>query len=235
MKKILKVFSSLCLVLVVGAAVLLSGCAKKYNVNVQATVGGGVYARGTNSVSVIGDNEVEQGKDFQISIEANPGYYIQKLTVNGKAVDISTWAADSDGYVTRHVYAVSKVEEDKNVVITFGAKIKNIKFVFVNSSYASIANESYLEYKVPCHKDFNLFKFDFDGTGAGEAEDIFYMKRPDASYVALSKFALNSVNGTLYVKLKDGYTGTGVMDQIQSDLDAIITAVEGCERIYPAA
>ena len=65
---------------------------------VSASAGGTVVIQAKDNVSVIGENEVEAGDKFNIRIEANIGYYIEKVTLNGTAVDMSTWVKD-DGYI----------------------------------------------------------------------------------------------------------------------------------------
>lgn len=154
MKKFIKVFSSLCLVLVVGVAVLLSGCTKKFNVNISATAGGEILQQATNSKSLIGDNEVEQGKDFSLVISANPGYYIAKVTVNGKAVDMTDWELDGYSVPTYHIYAVKNVQADVKVVVTFEAipQAGNLTFRANSSSGDVIATY----YNIPCFKLFSV-------------------------------------------------------------------------------
>lgn len=150
MKKFLKVFSSLCLVLVVGAAVLLSGCAKKFGVQVTASDGGSVTAKG-KSLNYIGKTiEVEQGKNFTCHIMADSNHYIARVVLNGKDVDISSWDKDEEsGYLIDHYYEIKDVQNDAKVSVHFGKRAGVLTFNFTSGDPVSFDVERCTEYTLP--------------------------------------------------------------------------------------
>ena len=214
MKKFLKVFTSLCLVVVVACAVLLSGCAKKFNVNVAATEGGNVYKVGSESVSLKGDNEVEEGKNFRIAISADDGYYIEKVTLNGKNVDIAGWSSH-----TYHIYVLPKVKADAKVVVKFAVieGTGNFTFNFVDNNGFTVDSVSY---SIPKNVQFALFNK--AGETSGDA-DLFFDTTGKGQLVVCLRNDTNSFN----VKESD----TTKIAEIKTKLDGIFTAEKGCTKL----
>lgn len=220
MKKFLKVVSSLCLVLVVGAAVLLSGCTKKYTVTISASVGGNVYKLGSEAVSLIGENEVEEGNDLTLAIFANAGYYIKEVAVDGKAVDMSDWAKKED-YVVSHEFTLSDIKADTNVVVTFAVQIKTLTFRFIDTQNDN-AVKATQAYKIPCHTTFNLFNPDGDSSSTGT---LFFTSA--TSTTGMLKLSLKGADATVFVKEADATKIAAIITK----LDAIFTTEAGCEKI----
>ena len=163
MKKFFKVFSSICLVMVVSFAVLFAGCAKKYTVNVQATDGGVVLKRAIQSKSMIGNHEVEEGQDFEIAIRADDGFCITKVTVNGKAQDMSSWDRNTEGDLVSHTLVVKNITQNTKIIVTFGNRQGTLTFKF--------ADDSSVAFSIPQYKTFTLPTSTFFYTNSAKTDN----------------------------------------------------------------
>ena len=209
MKKFSKIFSSICLVLVLGVAVLFAGCAKKPRVEISVTTGGGVYVVG-ESTSAIGSHAVDSGENYRFNIIADSGYYIAGIKVNGEDVDISGFEKNKEGYLVDHLYVINNVESDVTVFITFAPCKYNLRIVFSDGKFLTYKN---VEYK----KQFTLFKYEVEG----KSKSFYYNDiNGKAHYLGDNcLFTMGGKNSALYAE--DKYSA-----DFKTRLDAIFTDYE---------